>query len=120
MLPYLRRIVPSSNSKVSSTQISRKHSGILNAKEFGTVDNRRNTLGDFDRQFAILRRNFTSGKQTYYWNPSYTRPQLPTPPPPPPPVEEDARSEASTVEPEPDTRTVVGESLPVLATSILH
>lgn len=120
MLPCLRRIVPSSNSKVISTQISRKRSGILNATEFGTVENRRNTLEDFDRQFAILRRNFTSGKQTYSWNPSYIRPQLPTPPAPPPPVEEDAKSEASAVEPEPDTHTVVGESLPALATSVLH
>ena len=120
MLPCLRRTVPNANSKVSSSQILRKHSGNLNAKEFGTVDSRRNTLGDFDRQFAILRRNFSSGKQTYSWNPSYIRPQLPTPPAPPPPVEEDAKSNASTVEPEPDTRTVVGKSFPVLAISVLH
>jgi hypothetical protein len=120
MLPCLRRTVRNANLKVSSSQILHKHSGNLNAKEFGTVDGRRNTLGDFDRQFAILRRNLGSGKQTYSWNPSYIRPQLPIPPSLPPPVEEDTRSDASTVEPEPDTRTVLGKLFPVLATSILH
>jgi len=94
----------------------------LTAKEFGTVDNRRNTLGNFDKQFTILRRNFTSGKQTYGWNQPYFRPQLPVPLAPLPSVEEDVRSEVSTVEIEPDKCTVTGESLPILilATSVLH
>jgi hypothetical protein len=94
----------------------------LTAKEFGTVDNRRNTLGNFDKQFTILRRNFTSGKQTYGWNQPYSRPQLPVPLAPLPSVEEDVRSEVSTVEIEPDKCTVTGESLPILilATSVLH
>jgi hypothetical protein len=92
---------------------------ILNAQELGTVD-MQNTHGEFDKQFVILRRNFTSGKQTYWWNQPYIRPQLPTPPAPLLSAEEHTGSEVGTVDQEPDTRTIIGKSLPILVTSIRH
>jgi len=80
----------------------------------------RNTLGEIDRQFAVLRRNFTSGKQTYWWSQPYIRPQIPESPVPLSLVMEDTKNEAYATEPDPDTLTVTGESSPVLVTSILH
>jgi hypothetical protein len=88
----------------------------LNAKELGTVDYRRKILGDFDRQFTILRRNFIAGKDSRDWAQPYFRPQIPTPPAPQPAVEEETRSEVSTVEPEPDTRTVLRRSMAIITT----
>jgi hypothetical protein len=73
----------------------------------------RNTLEEFDRQFAVLRRNFTSGKHTYWWNQPYIRPQILTPPVALPFVEEDTKNEAGATEPDPDTLIVTGESLPI-------
>lgn len=85
--------------------------GNLTPKELGTADYRKTIIGDFDRQLTILKRNFIAGKETYEWRQPYTRPLVPTPAAPLPIVEEEARSEVSTVEPEPDTCTVIRESL---------
>ena len=96
-------------------------SGILNAKELRDVDYRKPILGDFDRQLTILKRNFIAGKETYDWSQPYTRPPVPTPPAPLL-VEEETRSEVSTIEPEPDTFTIIRKSLaiPTTKTTTLH
>lgn len=92
----------------------------MNAKELRTVDYRKPILGDFDRQLTILKRNFIAGKETYEWSQPYTRPPVPTPPAPLLVVEEETRSEVSTVEPEPDTCTIIRESLAIPTTTTLH
>ncbi|KAH9967795.1 hypothetical protein BJV74DRAFT_868775 [Russula compacta] len=74
-------------------------------EELGTVDHRRNILGEFDQQFTNLKRNFTAGKETYAraWILPYSRPEDFIPPPP---SIQETRSEVSTVESEPDTHMV--------------
>jgi hypothetical protein len=120
MQPYSPRTVQNLKSKVSCENVSTKLSGILNAKELHTVDYRKPILGDFDRQLTILKRNFIAGKETYEWRQPYTRPPVPTPPGPLLVIEEETRSEISTVEPEPDTCTIIRESLTISTTATLH
>jgi hypothetical protein len=120
MLRCLRRTVLNSILKVSGENFPPVIVCNLNAKELGTVDYRTKILGDFDRQFTILKRNFVAGKDSNEWGQPYFRPEVPTPPAPLPAVEEETRSEVSTVEPEPDTHTVMRKFLAIRTTETLH
>ncbi|KAI0296962.1 WD40-repeat-containing domain protein [Multifurca ochricompacta] len=74
--------------------------------ELGTFDTRKSILEDFDRQFKKLKRNFAAGKDSIDWSEAYTRKPVAATPGPVSTVEEETQSEVSTVEHEPDARTV--------------